>query len=85
MAEVGGERWKLLLDVLSFAIPIEQRSDGEAVPEVVHAWPGMIAGAPQPNLSGQAPERAMDVLVQQPAALLGDEEGRRRSSILWMG
>ncbi len=76
MAEIGGERRKLLLDVLTFPMPIEQRPDGEAVPKVVHAWPGMIAGAPQPDLSGQPPEDAMDVLVQQAAALLGDEEGR---------
>ena len=64
VAEVGGKRRKLLLDVLTFAMPIEQRPDGEAVPEVVHAWPGTIAGAPQPDLSGQAPEDTMDILVQ---------------------
>jgi hypothetical protein len=52
----------LLLDVLTFAIPNEQRPDGEAVPEVVHAWPGTIAGAPEPDLSGQAPEDAMRIL-----------------------
>ena len=76
MAEVGGEHRKLLLDVLTFAIPNEQRPDGEAVPEVVHAWPGTIAGAPEPDLSGQAPEDAMNILVQQAAALLSDEEGQ---------
>ncbi len=64
MTEVGGKRRKLLLDVFTFAMPIEQRPDGEAVPEVVHAWPGMIAGAPQPDLTGQAPEDAMNILVQ---------------------
>jgi hypothetical protein len=32
VAEVGGERRKLLLDVLTFAMPIEQRPEGEAVP-----------------------------------------------------
>ena len=46
------------------------------MPEVVHAWPAMIAGVPQPDLSRQAPEDAMDVLVQQAATLLGDEERR---------
>ena len=46
------------------------------MPEVVHAWPGLIADTPQPNLSGQAPEDPMNVLVQQAAALLGDKEGR---------
>ena len=66
----------MLLDVVTFAMPIEQCLDGEAVPEVVHTWPSMIARAPQPDLSGQTPEDAMDVLVQQTAALLGDEEGR---------
>ena len=76
MAEVSGERWKLLLDVLAFAMPVEQRPDGEAMTEVVHAWPGMITWAPQPDLSGQAPEDAMDVLVQQAASLFGNEERR---------
>lgn len=76
MAEVSGEQWELLLNVLAFAIPVEQRSDGEAMTEVVHAWPGMIAWAPQPDLSGQSPEDAMNVLVQQAASLLGNEEGR---------
>ena len=52
MAEVGGERRKLLLDVHTFAMPIEQRLDGEAVPEVVDARPGTIAGAPQPAFFG---------------------------------
>jgi len=28
----------------------------------VHAWPGTIAGAPEPDLSGQAPEDAMNIL-----------------------
>ena len=51
MAEVSGEQWELLLNVLAFAIPVEQRPDGEAMTEVVHAWPGMIAWAPQPDLS----------------------------------
>ena len=76
MAEVSGEQWELLLDVLAFAIPVEQRPDGEAMTEVVHAWPGMITWAPQPDLSGQSPEDAMNVLVQQAASLLGNEEGR---------
>ena len=56
VAEVGGERRKLLLYLLALAMPLEQRPDGEAVPEVVHARPGMIAGTSQPDLSGQAPE-----------------------------
>ena len=76
MAEVSGEQWELLLNVLAFAIPVEQRPDGEAMTEVVHAWPGMITWAPQPDLSGQSPEDAMNVLVQQAASLLGNEEGR---------
>jgi hypothetical protein len=37
VAEVGGERRKLLLDVFTFAMPIEQRPDGEAVPLMPHA------------------------------------------------
>jgi hypothetical protein len=72
----------LLLDVLTLAMPIEQRLDGEAVSEVVHAWSVTIAGAPQPDLSGQALEDAIDVLVQQTVALLGDEEGRATA---WAG
>jgi hypothetical protein len=36
----------------------------------------MIAWAPQPDLSGQSPKDAMNVLVQQAASLLGNEEGR---------
>ena len=44
--------------------------------EVVHSWPGMITWAPQPDLSGQSPEDAVNVLVQQAAALFGDEEVR---------
>jgi hypothetical protein len=66
----------LLFDVLAVAIPVEQRPNGEAMPEVVHARPGMIAVASQPDFSGQAPEDTMDVLVQQAATALCDEEGR---------
>ena len=46
------------------------------MPEVVHARPGTIAAAPQSDLSGQAPEDTIDLVVQQAAAPLGDEEGR---------
>ena len=46
------------------------------MPEVMHAWPGSIARAAQTDFARQAPEDAVHVLVQQPAALLGDEEGR---------
>ena len=75
MAEVSGEHWELLLDVFAFAIPVEQRPDGEAMTKVVYARPGIITWAPQPDLSGQSPEDAMNVLVQQTATLLGNEEG----------
>jgi hypothetical protein len=76
MAEVSGEQWESLLNVLAFAIPVEERPDGEAMTEVVHAWPGMITWAPQPDLSGQSPEDAINVLVEQAASLLGNEESR---------
>ena len=36
----------------------------------------MIARPPEADLAGQAPEDPMDILVQQPAAALGDEEMR---------
>ncbi|KWV55966.1 hypothetical protein AS156_05295 [Bradyrhizobium macuxiense] len=65
----------MLLDVLAFAMPIEQRPDGEAMPEVVHG-DRTITWAPQPDLSGQSTEDAMNVLVQQPPFLFGNEEGR---------
>jgi hypothetical protein len=42
----------------------------------MHARPGMIAWAPQPDLAGRSPECAVDVLVLQAVALLGDEEGQ---------
>jgi hypothetical protein len=45
------------------------------MPEVVHAWSTTIARTPEADLSGEAPKDTMDVLVQQAAALLGDEEG----------
>ena len=51
VTDVGGGVRKLLLDVLTFAMPIEQRPHGEAVPEVVRvAWLGTIAGASQPDI-----------------------------------
>jgi len=48
---VGGKRRELLLDIDSFATPVEKRPDGEAMPEVVYARPGVIAGAAQPAAS----------------------------------
>jgi hypothetical protein len=76
VAEVSREHWELLLDVLAVTIPVKQCPDGESVTEVVHAWPGTITWAPQPDLSGQSPEDAINVLVQQAASLFGNEEGR---------
>jgi hypothetical protein len=36
----------------------------------------MIAWAPQSDLSGQSQEDAVNILVQQAASLLGNEEGQ---------
>lgn len=76
MAEVSGQQLELLLDVIAFAIPIEQRPEGEAMTGDVHAWPGTITWALPPDLSGQSPEDAMNVLVKQAASLFGNDEGR---------
>ena len=51
--------------------------------EVVHAGASMIARAPQTNLAGQTPKDTMNVLVQQTAALLSDEEAARRLDRRW--
>ena len=45
---------------------------GEAVAEVVHARPGMIAGTPSDL--GTSAEDMVDLLVQQSSAALRDEE-----------
>jgi hypothetical protein len=42
--------------------------------EVVHARSGTIARAAQTDLAGQAPEDAVDVLMQQSTTALRDEE-----------
>jgi hypothetical protein len=47
VTEVGGKRRKLLLDIDPLAIPTEKGPDGEAMPEIVHPRPAMLAGAPQ--------------------------------------
>src|SRR6266480_5425988 len=72
-------RWKdreLLLDIDPLAIPAEKRPDGEAMPEVVHPRPGVIAQASQTDLARQAPENTMDILVQQSTAALGHKKMR---------
>ncbi len=65
VAKIGGKRRELLLDVDAFAIPAQQRANGEPMPEVVHARSRTIARAPQTNLTRQTPEDAMNVLMQQ--------------------
>ena len=76
MAEVGGEHRELLFDIESLVMPAEKRPDREAMPEVVYARPGVIAGASQTDLAGQAPENTMNILVQQSTAALGYKEMR---------
>ena len=76
MAEVGGKHRELLFDIDPLTIPAEKRLDGEAMPEVVYARPGVIARASQTDLAGQAPEDAMHILVQQSTAALGHKEVR---------
>ena len=76
MAEVGGKHRELLLDIDLLAIPAEKRPDGEAMPEVVYARPGVVARASQPDIAGQAPENTMNILVQQSTAVLGYKEMR---------
>ena len=46
------------------------------MPEVVYARPAVIGWAAQPNLPRQSPEDPVDVLMQQSATALGDEEVR---------
>jgi hypothetical protein len=74
VTEVGGKHRELLLDIDPLAIPAEKRPDGEAMPKIVYARPGVIARAPQADLAGQAPENTMNILVQQSTAALGYEE-----------
>ena len=76
VAEIGGKHRKLSLDVDPLAIPTEERADREPMPEVVYARPAVIGWAAQPNLPRQSPEDPVDVLMQQSAAALGDEEVR---------
>jgi uncharacterized protein with von Willebrand factor type A (vWA) domain len=45
VTEIGGKHRKLLLDIDPLAIPVEKRSDGEAMPKVVYTGPGVIARA----------------------------------------
>jgi hypothetical protein len=74
VAKVSGKHWELSLDIDALAIPAEKRADREPMPEIVHAWPGVIAWAAQPGLPRQPPEDSVNVLVQQSAAALGDEK-----------
>jgi hypothetical protein len=76
VTKIGGKRGELLLDIDPLAILAEKRPDGEAIPEVVDARPGVIARPAQTNLAGQPPENTMNILVEQPTAALGDEEVR---------
>ena len=74
MANIGGKRRKLLLDIDAFAIPTQQRTDGESVPEVVHTRPRMITGGAQTDLTRQMPEDAVYILMRQWSASLRNEE-----------
>jgi hypothetical protein len=76
VAEVGGKHREFLFDVFAVTIPVKQRPYGEAMPEVVYARPGTIAVTAQSDLSGHAPKDTANVLRQQAAAPLADEEGR---------
>jgi len=76
VTEVGGKHGELPLDIDPLAIPAEERTDGEAMPQVVDARPSVITRASQADLAGQAPENTMNILVQQSAAPLGHKELR---------
>jgi hypothetical protein len=83
VAEIGGEDGKQPFDIHPFAMPRQERSNGEAMPEVMHAGARVIARTPEADLAGQVPEDPMDILVQQPAAALGDEEMRAAVLARW--
>jgi len=76
VAEVSGKRRKLPFDIGPIAIPAEECPDREPMPEIMHARPRMIAWAAQASLPRQSPEDPVNILVQQPAASLGNEEMR---------
>lgn len=48
MTEIGGKQREPLFDIDPLAMPAEKRPDSEAMPEVVYARPGVIAGARRP-------------------------------------
>jgi len=77
VTEVGGKCWEFLFDIDPFAIPAEKRPDSEAMPEVMYARSGVIARRSQADLARQAPENAMNILVQQSTAALGHKEVRQ--------
>ena len=47
---MGGKQSALVIDVDAFAIPVQQRANGEPMPEVMHARSRTNAGTPRTNL-----------------------------------
>ncbi len=72
--EVGRQHHHLPVDVDPASIPVQQRLDGKAVSEVMHAR--LHRCCPQPESGGELHEGLQNAGVGQCSAGAGDEEGR---------
>ena len=75
MAHIGCEPRKPGVDILSVPVPGQEPMNREGMPDVVDAWPGMLA-VMDTALSQQMPEGLIDSAVVQTAGSLVDKEGR---------
>lgn len=79
--EIGGQRRKPPFDILAGPVPGQQRLHGEAMAKIVKTRAGVVRRSPETDPTGKLPEDPMNVLDQQAATVLGDEEIRAASPI----
>ena len=75
VAEVDGERGKLVADGDALLRPCGQPVHGEAVAQVMKADPAGADGPTQPEPAGQLREGSGEDVVVESGAAFGDEEG----------
>ena len=84
MAEVGGQQRQPGGDVAAVAVPVQQRGDREAVPQIMRPGPAAAGPAGQSGAAGQRAKR-LAALIAQPGARAGHQQrvaGRAREQLV---
>ncbi len=74
--QVCGQFRQMRFNVGTGLIPVQQRADGEVVPQIMDTRAAQVPWFAQTDLTGDQKEPAIDTVVNQAVSSVPDEEAR---------